>query len=131
MYKKKHDINDRKDLLILIHQFYAKIRSDKSLGPIFNKAISNWPAHLDHIVDFWDTSLFMTKSYEGNPVIAHQKVGDQENNSLDMNHFGIWINLWTETVNELFEGEVANLAIRRARNMASILFIKIFEARNI
>ena len=130
MYKNKHDIRDREDLVILVIQFYTKVRSEKTLGPIFNRAISDWPAHLDHIANFWETSLFMAKSYTGNPVIAHQKLDDQENNSIEMNHFGIWINLWMETVNELFEGEIANLAQQRARNMASILFIKMFEARS-
>lgn len=130
MDKHQRDIKGREDLVILVTQFYKKVRSEKTLGPIFNRAIIDWPAHLVHIINFWETSLFMGKNYIGNPVIAHQKIDDQENNSIEMRHFGIWMNLWMETVNELFEGEIANLAIQRARNMASILFIKIFEARS-
>ena len=131
MDKHKCDIRDKEDLTILVTQFYNKVRAERTLGPIFNIAIRDWPVHLQHITNFWETSLFMEKSYQGNPVTAHQKVDDQENNSLEMEHFGIWINLWMETVNELFEGKIADLAIQRARNMASILFIKIFEARSL
>lgn len=127
---KKQDITNRADIQILVRKFYKKIRSEDTLGPIFNRTIKNWPAHLDHITDFWESSLFITKGYQGNPVTAHQKLDQQENNSIEMNHFGIWINLWIATINELYEGPIADLAIRRARNMASILYIKIFEARS-
>lgn len=130
MDKYKRDIKSREDLVLLVTQFYKKVRSEKTLGPIFNKAIKDWSTHLVHITNFWESSLFMGKNYIGNPVIAHQKIDHQENNSIEMKHFGIWMNLWMETVNELFEGEIANLAVQRARNMASILFIKIFEARS-
>ncbi len=45
-------------------------------------------------------------------------------------HFGIWLNLWYQTINELFEGDFAENAKRRARKMGTFIYLKIFEARN-
>jgi len=50
--------------------------------------------------------------------------------SINELHFGTWLNLWYETVNELFEGEVAERAKQRARNMGTFIHLKVFEARN-
>jgi hemoglobin len=86
---KKQDLTNREDIQILIDKFYKKIRYEDTLGPIFNRTIKNWPAHLDHITNFWESNLFLTKGYQGNPVAAHQKLDQQENNSIEMNHFGI------------------------------------------
>ena len=46
-----------------------------------------------------------------------------------MKHFGEWINLWKETLHERHRGPTTQLALRRAQNMATILLIKIYEAR--
>ncbi|AGC76196.1 group III truncated hemoglobin [Nonlabens dokdonensis] len=124
------DIANRNDVHLLVSKFYIKVRKEPVLGPIFNRAIQDWPAHLNHITDFWETSLLMVNNYDGNPVTAHQKLDQAENHTIEMYHFGLWINLWKETVYELYKGEIADLAIRRAKNMASILFIKMFEARS-
>jgi hemoglobin len=44
-------------------------------------------------------------------------------------HFGTWLNLWFQTIDELFDGEMAQIAKNRARNMGSHLHIAIFNAR--
>lgn len=128
--KQLKDIANRNDVHLLVSKFYIKVRKEPVLGPIFNRAIQDWPVHLNHITDFWETSLLMVNTYDGNPVTAHQKLDQAENHTIEMYHFGLWINLWKETVYELYKGEIADLAIRRAKNMASILFIKMFEARS-
>ncbi len=128
--KQLNDISNRTDVHHLVSQFYKKVRNEPVLGPIFNKSIKVWPIHLNRITDFWETSLLNAKTYDGNPVVSHQKLDKAENQTIEMYHFGLWINLWKETVNELYQGEIADLAIRRAKNMASILFIKMFESRS-
>ena len=45
-------------------------------------------------------------------------------------HFGLWLNLCFMTIDELFEGDYAENAKRRARKMGTFLYLKIFEARN-
>ncbi|MGB5417297.1 group III truncated hemoglobin [Algibacter sp.] len=130
----KNDIRTREDVFLLVTSFYKKVRADKVLGPFFNEAIKDWDAHLDRLTTFWETSLFMTRKlehkYKGDPLQAHVKVDNENNNSITELHFGLWLNLWFETLNELFEGETTENAKRRARKMGSFLYLKIFEARS-
>mgnify|MGYP000975890385 FL=1 len=130
----KKDINTRADIFLLVSQFYEKVRADKILGPFFNETIKDWDAHLEHLTTFWETSLFMTRKldhkYHGNPLEAHVKVDKQFNYAIDNIHFGIWLNLWYQTIDELFEGDYADNAKRRARKMGTFMFFKIFEARS-
>ncbi|RBP32744.1 hemoglobin [Oceanihabitans sediminis] len=129
----KKDIQNREDVSALVNSFYKKIRVDETLGPIFNKVIKDWDEHLDRLTTFWETSLFMTKKldkkYYGNPLAAHVEVDRRFNHSITNTHFGLWLNLWFETLDELFEGEVAENAKRRARKMGTFMFMNIFAAR--
>ena len=127
------DISNREDVFLLVNTFYGKVRKDSTLGPFFNETIKDWDAHLDHLTTFWETSLFMTKKlekkYYGNPLEVHVKVDKAHNQSITELHFGIWLNLWFQTLDELFEGDVVENAKRRARKMGTFMYLKIFEAR--
>ncbi len=131
---KKKDIKTRDDVYLLVSAFYEKVRSDKTLGPFFNTTIKDWDAHLEHLTTFWETSLFMTrkleKKYYGNPLEAHVKVDEKFNHTIDNLHFGLWLNLWFETIDEFYKGEIADNAKRRARKMGTFMYLKIFEARH-
>jgi len=67
--------------------------------------------------------------YQGDPLETHVEVDKQNNNSITELHFGLWLNLWFETIEELFEGDYAEQAKRRARKMGTFLYLKIFESR--
>lgn len=110
--------------------FYAKVREDELLGPIFNNAITDWPAHLERLTDFWEGTLKYTKAYYGNPLEVHQKVDAANNHSIEAIHFGIWLNLWVQTIDANFTGPLANKAKMSARKMASHIHIHLFQARN-
>ena len=125
----KKDIENRKDVSLLVDAFYKKIRKDEILGPIFNRIISDWEAHLVLLTDFWETQLFLKRKYYGNPVTAHQEVDDKMSHTITSEHFGLWLNLWFETLDELFEGETAWVAKNRAQKMSTMLFMKIYENR--
>ncbi|WP_425075136.1 group III truncated hemoglobin [Psychroserpens sp. S379A] len=129
----KKDIQNREDIALLVSEFYKKVRQNETLGSFFNETIKDWEHHLNHLTTFWETSLFMTKrlkhKYYGNPLEAHVKVDKQFYHSITELHFGIWLNLWFETLDELFEGEVVENAKRRARKMGTFMYLKIFEAR--
>lgn len=122
-------IESREDVSLLVNTFYAKVRKDELLGPIFNGIITDWPTHLELLTDFWETNLLYQRKYFGNPLHAHVEVDKKCGNTINERHFGTWINLWLETVNELFEGEVAQIAINRARNMGTFIHLNIFNAR--
>ena len=126
----KSDIKNRDDVFNLVTSFYEKVRKDIVLGPFFNDTIKDWDAHLQHLTTFQESSLFLKTKYYGDPLKAHVKVDAIHNNSITELHFGLWLNLWFQTIDELFEGDYAENAKRRARKMGSFLYLKIFEARN-
>jgi len=130
---KQKEITNRDDVKLLVDQFYIKVRADSVLGPIFNTIIKDWETHLDHLTTFWETSLFIGKKqehkYVGNPLIAHEKVDATLDHTITEMHFGIWLNLWYATLDQFFEGEIADNAKRRARKMGTFMYLKIFEAR--
>ena len=125
----KKDITNREEIHSLLEAFYAKIREDDMLGPIFNKIVKDWSSHILRITDFWETNLFNEQTFKGNPLKVHQKVDTEVNNIITQEHFGRWLNIWFQTIDELFEGPVADTAKRRARKMSTFMFLKIFEAR--
>ena len=61
---------------------------------------------------------------------AHKDVDTHFKHALTQQHFGKWLELWFTTVNDLFKGAKANEAKERARNIASALFIRMYEARS-
>ena len=101
------------DVELLVRRFYQAVIPDPLLGPIFEGFGVDWSEHIPKLVDFWAGRLLGVAGYDGNPVGAHQPVfercpfGDAE--------LARWIELWEETVDELFTGEVAELAKQRAR----------------
>ena len=125
----KADIVDRNDIALLVRTFYAKIRKDAVLGPIFNQIVTDWEPHLELLTDFWETQLFLKRKYFGNPVTAHQEVDDKMQHTITPEHFGLWMNLWFATIDELFKGETAYIAKNRAQKMSTMLYLKIYEHR--
>ena len=124
----KKEIKTREDVFLLVSSFYLKVRKDDSLGPFFD-TIEDWDEHLDRLTTFWESSLFLKTKYYGNPLEVHVKVDREHHSKISELHFGIWLNLWFQTIDELFVGETAENAKRRARKMGTFLHLKIFEAR--
>lgn len=126
------DISSRKDVMRLVKSFYVKVREDDMLGPVFNSIIKDdeeWEKHFEKLTDFWETNLFFLAKYKGNPMLVHQQVDAKMGKTIDQNHFNRWLHLWQTTVDELFEGEKADLAKRNANNIATFMFRKIDQAK--
>lgn len=124
-------IINRDDVSLLVHTFYDKIRQHELLGPIFNGHISEeqWPAHLSKLTDFWESNLFGVRTFRGSPSKAHVNVDKNLNHTISQNHFAQWLQLWFETINELFEGELADRAKEMARRMSTGQYIHIWQNR--
>jgi hemoglobin len=125
----KNDIKTREDVFLLVSSFYNKVRKNELLAPFFNEAIKDWDEHLNRLTTFWESNLFLKTKYLGNPLEVHAKVDQKNNHAISELHFGIWLNLWFQTIDELFVGDYAENAKRRARKMSTFLYIKIFESR--
>jgi hemoglobin len=125
----KREIVNRGDVSLLVRSSYAKVKEDAVLGPIFNGIITDWESHFELLTDFWETQLFLKRKDYGNPVTAHQAVDAKTKYSITPEHFGMWINLWFETIQELFEGELAAIAKNRAQKMSTMLYLQIYQER--
>jgi hemoglobin len=125
----KKQIENRADIEVLVHAFYAKIRADKEIGSYFNTMIKDWDTHLEKLTDFWETNLFAVKKYKGNPQEVHNEVDAHFGGKITSNEFGIWLNHWFQTIDEHFEGENADTLKRRARKMSTFLYLSMFEHR--
>jgi hemoglobin len=125
----KRDLKNRADVNKLVISFYSKIRKNKEIGYFFNNSIQDWGEHFEKLTDFWESNLFFTGSFRGNPAVAHVKVDMEHNNSITEYHFGIWLNLWFQTIDELFEGEMAQQLKHNARKMSTHLFLRIYQSR--
>ena len=125
----KLQLQSREEVSLLVHRFYEKIRRHAVLGPIFNGIITDWDAHLITLTDFWETQLFLKRTYLGNPVAAHQEVDARMHHTITPEHFGLWMNLWFETLDEGFEGETAWIAKNRAQKMSTMFYLQLYEAR--
>lgn len=100
----------------LVHQFYARVRRDDLLGPIFNRAIDDWDAHLDKLCSFWSSVTLMTGRYKGTPMQAHAALP-----SVSAEHFDHWLALFRETATNVCPPEAAALFIDRSRRIAQSL----------
>ncbi len=120
----KHDIRDRKDIELMVNHFYEKVKQDDVVGFIFNDVAKvNWDDHLPVMYDFWESILFFTGGYSGNPMITHRKLNNII--SLTKEHFDRWLKLFLATIEENFEGEKAELAKQRAMSIATVIQVKL------
>lgn len=120
----KHDIQGLDDIKLLVNNFYDKVRNDNLLAPIFNAHIEDrWSQHLEKLYTFWQTVLLGEHTYFNSPFPPHRKL------PIEHKHFECWLNLFKQTIDELFCGEKANEAVWRANKMAQMFEIKIEHGR--
>ncbi len=124
----KNDILNKIDIETLVNKFYEKVVVDETIGFIFTKvAHFSFDIHIPIMVNFWDFILFGSTNYKGNPMEKH--IDLNKSIPLTKPHFETWLKLWEQTVTENFEGQNANQAITRAKNIGAIMQYKI-ENRN-
>lgn len=106
----------------LVHRFYAKVRDDELLGPVFDHAISDWPHHLGKMVDFWSSVMLTSGRYKGNPMMMHLKHIARIRPEM----FGRWLELWRETAREVLGETGAAAMIVKAERIAESLQLGMF-----
>ncbi|HTI59511.1 group III truncated hemoglobin [Mucilaginibacter sp.] len=112
----RHDIVTETDVRALVETFYSKVRRDDLLAPIFEPVIgNNWDHHLGRMTDFWSTLLLYTRKFNDDPLLKHLPL------TLIKAHFDRWLLLFHRTVDELFQGQIAENAKKRAYSIARIM----------
>ena len=111
------DITDRDDVRRLVVEFYSRAFRDEMLRMVFvDVARMDLDAHLPVMCDFWATVLLGERSYRGGAFKPHARIHSQL--PLTPRHFERWLSIWAQTVDDLFDGEVATTAKLRATRVA-------------
>src|SRR5438128_282832 len=97
------DIENRQDIDDLLVAFYEVAMADATIGHHFDDL--DLAAHLPVIGNFWEKALFGRPVYFSNPMIVHQKI--HASMPLKPEHFSRWVDIFVETVDRLFAGEMA------------------------
>ena len=106
----------------LVERFYAKVRCDALLGPVFNGAVKDWPEHLDRLQSFWSSVMLTSgRYYKGRPLPAHLR----QEAAMTPERFHRWLALWKETTAELFPAEAAAALQFKANRIAESLSLGI------
>lgn len=120
----RHDICDRADCERLVRAFYSRALPDPIIGFIFTDiAQMDLEAHIPRITSFWETILLDARSYAGGAFRPHAELNQRV--KLRGGHFQRWLALWRETVDELFEGERAELAKDHAQRVAQAFYARL------
>src|SRR6187399_2013680 len=106
------DITDRSDVVRLVDAFYAKVRVDALLAPAFVNL--DWHRHVPIMYNFWSSMLLGEASYQGNPLQKHMHL------DINSSHFDKWLEIFEETVDELFEGTKSTEAKARTHAIGEI-----------
>jgi hemoglobin len=99
----------------LVRAFYAKIRADEVLGPIFEARIRDWEPHLQQMCAFWSAVALMTGRYHGTPIAKHLRL------PVDAAHFDRWLALFHGTAREICPPEAVEHFVERAQRIAESL----------
>lgn len=111
------DLCSEQDIVDLVHAFYAKVRSDALLGPVFAAHVGDWDHHLARIADFWSSVLLGTGRYTGTPMQKHAVLPE-----LRPELFERWLTLFDETAALQPNRELTTRAGAAARRIASSLW---------
>lgn len=96
----------------LVHAFYARVRDDELLGPVFDARIADWGPHLDRMCDFWSSVALMSGRYHGQPMQKHLEL------PVDARHFDRWLDLFQATARDRCPPAAADHFIERAQRIA-------------
>lgn len=111
------DMLTEAEIEAVVTAFYARVREDALLGPVFNDAIGDWPEHLEKLQAFWSSVMLGTGRYKGRPMPAHVRHGDR----ITPASFERWLTLWSRTTGELLgPGKAAALQEKAAKIAESL-----------
>ena len=109
----------------LVEAFYARVRQDDLLGPVFASRIADWEPHLEQMRLFWSSVALMSGVYHGRPMPKHLPL------PVDATHFDRWLELFEQTAHEVCPPAAAEHFIERARRIAQSLELGIAGANGV
>jgi hemoglobin len=120
----KTDIKNKEDIMALVDSFYGKVGDNEILGFIFDDVAQvNWVTHLPKMYDFWAGILLGENDFRGNPMLKHIMLSKRT--EMSDYQFNEWLRLFHETVDEMYEGQLAEEAKHRANLIARNMLTRI------
>lgn len=119
---KQDDQIDEAALERLIPAFYARVRADADIGPLFEAAVHDWPGHLEKLVAFWSSVMLTTGRYKGSPVAEHLK----HKAAITPAMFDRWLAIWADATDELLAPAAAAALQAKAARIAESLQLALF-----
>lgn len=99
----------------LVDTFYARVRADATLGPVFEAHVEDWDTHLSQMRLFWSSVALMSGRYHGRPMPKHINL------PVDARHFDRWLVLFETVAREVCPPAAAEHFLERARRIAENL----------
>jgi hemoglobin len=107
----------------LVVTFYAQVRKDPLIGPIFEAKVDDWSHHLEKLCAFWSSVVLMSGRYHGQPMRAHMPL------PVERAHFERWLEIFEMTARNMCPPTAADIFIDRARRIADSLELGIATSR--
>ncbi|MCA9575912.1 MAG: group III truncated hemoglobin [Sandaracinaceae bacterium] len=105
-----------------VRAFYGRVQQDPVLAPIFASRIVAWEPHLARMVHFWSAILLAAPGFMGNPMQKHRELS-----GVAPEDFERWLALFEATLLEVYEPDVAEAVLTRARRIAARLSAAMFS----
>ena len=124
-----NDIQNQKDLYLLVDEFYKKLLADNAISYVFTDVVKiKIEEHLPILVTFWSQAILGTGGYTNNLTDIHLNIYKIEKLTPEL--FKIWLHHFYQSVDENFEGENAEKIKTQALNIATVIQIKIAQHPN-
>lgn len=107
----------------LIHSFYADVRADPMLSPIFAAIIGDWAPHLAQMRAFWSSVVLMTGRYHGRPTEKHLPL------PIDATHFDRWLALFEAAARRECPPAAVAVFVERAHRIGESLELGLASQR--
>ncbi|MBL8697332.1 MAG: group III truncated hemoglobin [Alphaproteobacteria bacterium] len=109
----------------LVRRFYARVREDGLIGPMFEARIADWEPHLQRMCAFWSSVALLSGRYHGSPMSMHSVL------PIDGGHFDRWLAIFEATARDVCAPAAADFFVARARRIAESLELGISHGRGV
>ncbi len=117
----------RSDIRALIDGFYARVRKDDRLGPIFARHVgttdADWAPHLRKIEDFWANVMLHDRVYSGNPMQVHRGIA-----GLQQDDFARWLEIFDQAAEDILPSAKAQVFHVLAHRIGRSLSMGLMQA---
>jgi len=116
----KYNTITKENINEMVLKFYSRILAeDTDVSKVFKARLGEdltspvWKKHTDLLTNFWSMIALQDPAYQGNPMMAHFDMG------LTKEMFPIWIKLFFETIDSVYEEDQGIIFKSRAENIAT------------